>query len=53
MGMLRLKFQLCQPADPVDFLCRQISISRTEVKSDKLALLEVWLNTKKREWKHE
>ena len=53
MGMLRLKFQLCQPADPMDFLCRQISISRSEIKAEKLTLLELWLNTKEQEWKHE
>lgn len=52
-GMLRLKFQLCQPADPVDFLCRQISISRTEVKGDVLNLLQLWLNTKEQEWKRQ
>ncbi len=51
MGLLRLKFQLCQPTDPVDFLCRQISISRTEVKADHLSLLELWLNSKEQEWK--
>lgn len=51
MGMLRLKFQLCQPAEPVDFLCRQISVSREEITAENLAILELWLHSKEREWK--
>lgn len=51
MGLLRLKFQLCQPKDPFAFFCQQVGLNYEEITEEGTALLSAWLLSKEKDWK--